>query len=84
MAEVPIAPEAPANGVSVNAPTPAAAPAAPQVAAPAAPVEPAKASWVSGFDWFKVLGYSVLVIVGISYIKYTRDKAKKIQPILLI
>lgn len=77
MADVPISAEAPANGVSVNSPTPAAPIAAPTPAPVPAATESPKESFFSGFDWFKVLGYTVLVIVGVSYIKYTRDKAKK-------
>ena len=70
----------PPNGVTVNNPAVAPAPAAAPAPAPAAATEPAPQptqSWFSGFDWFKVLGYTVLTIVGVSYIKYTRDKAKK-------
>lgn len=66
-------PAPPANGVAINSPAPAAA--APAVAAPA--VAPAKEPFFKGFDWWKVLAYSVLVIVGVSYVKYTRDKATK-------
>jgi len=81
MADIPQAAPAPtpANGVSVT-PTaaPAAAPVAPVAApAPVAQVEPPKESWFKGFDWMKVIGYSVLVIVGVAYVKYTRDRATK-------
>lgn len=78
-ASAPAAPS-PANGVSVTPPSqpaPAAAPVAAPAASPMSTPEPPKSSWFSGFDWMKVLGYTVLVVVGISYIKYTRDKAKK-------
>ena len=72
------APPAPANGVSVAPPTTPmpAAPTSPQQA-PAALVDQPKESWFKGFDWMKVLGYSVLVIVGVAYVKYTRDRATK-------
>ena len=79
MADIPQAAPAPtpANGVSVTptaAPAPPVAPASP---APVMQVEPPKESFFKGFDWMKVIGYSVLVIVGVSYMKYTRDRATK-------
>jgi len=75
----PAAAPVPANGVSITQP---AATAAPIAAAPmAAPVmqqpETPKESFFKDFDWLKVIGYSVLIIVGVSYIKYTRERATK-------
>ena len=76
----PVVQAAPAAGVSVQ-PAPGSSPIVTQPAAPApviaSPQEVVQKNWFEGFDWFKVLAYSVLVIVGVSYVKYTRDKAKK-------
>lgn len=74
---VPQAAASPANGVSVSPPAGAPIAAAPIAEAPAAAVPPPKESWFKGFDWMRVIGYTVLIIVGVAYVKYTQNRAKK-------
>ena len=67
----------PANGVSVNPPVAAPVAAAPAEAAPMVAAAPPRESWFSGFDWWKVFWGTTLAIVAVSYVKYTRERAKK-------
>jgi len=82
MADIPVQAPAGVTVSPVTQPMVAAPLAQPVVGAPpsAPPVmqaaAPARPSFFATLDWGKVLVYALFTIVAVSYIKYTRDKAK--------